>query len=154
MQQPVVRRCGAGDLDALLPLVAGYHAFEHIERTADERRRAVSQLLDNPVLGEIWGLQRPAGLRGYVALCCGYLIEFGGRDAFIDELFVAPEDRGRGFGRLLLRTALAAAAEAGVVALHLEVERSNAAATALYEAHGFVLRSGFNLMSARLGDGG
>ena len=67
----------------------------------------------------------------------GYSLEFHGRDAFIDELYVVPEYRGRGIGSNVMRIVEDACRELGVRAVHLEVERDNPAARALYLRFGF-----------------
>ena len=59
---------------------------------------------------------------GYLVLTIGYSLERGGRDAFIDELYVRAERRGRGLGALAVATAEAAARRLGVRAVHLEVD--------------------------------
>ena len=87
---------------------------------------------------------------GYLALCYGYSIEFGGRDAFVDELFVLEDRRSLGIGGRLLDHARDAATAAGIVALHLEVDRENGGARRIYERRGFAARSRFHLMSATL----
>ncbi len=144
------RRCGPEDLEALLPLVGAYHAFEEIAETDEARRSAVLPLLEDPSLGGIWGAFGATGLEGYLALTFGYSIEFGGRDAFVDEFFLAPEIRAQGIGGRLLEAAAEAAKAAGIGALHLEVERRNGRAQDFYRARGFALRDRFRLMSRRL----
>jgi ribosomal protein S18 acetylase RimI-like enzyme len=57
--------------------------------------------------------------------------------AFIPDLVVLAEYRGRGFGRALLRAAEARAREAGATSLQLSVKAGNTAALALYAAEGF-----------------
>ena len=149
-----LRRARPSDLDDLLPLVAAYHAFEEIGSSSEERRRSVARLLAEPALGAIWCIDQSGALIGYLALCFGYSIEFGGRDAFVDEFFIVPEARGKGIGGWVLEAVKAEAAAEGIVALHLEVDRDNAAARRLYAAHGFRLRDRYHLMSAWLrGDG-
>ena len=145
-----LRRCGPAGLDDLLPLVAAYHGFEGIRSSAEDRREAVGRLLGDPALGAIWRIEQSGALIGYIALCFGYSIEFGGRDAFIDEFFLVPDARGQGIGGRVLEAVKAEAAADGILALHLEVAEENAAAQRLYAAHGFRLRDGFHLMSAWL----
>jgi hypothetical protein len=41
-------------------------------------------------LGQVWVLVRDHQPAGYMVITFGYSLEFGGRDAFIDELFVEP----------------------------------------------------------------
>lgn len=55
----------------------------------------------------------------------------------IATIAVAPDARRRGVGRALLRALLVSARARGVTRAFLEVRASNAAAIALYAAHGF-----------------
>jgi ribosomal protein S18 acetylase RimI-like enzyme len=150
MDEVLIRRAGAQDLDALLPLVAAYHSFEKVTLSEPERRRAVADLLADPALGLVLRLDVGGMVAGYAALCFGYSIEFGGRDAFLDELYLLPKVRRYGLGARLLAEAKACAAACGVRALHLEVDADNAVAKLLYARNGFELRGGFEMMSARL----
>ncbi len=146
-----IGRATADDLEALLPLVASYHAVEGIATTAAGRAAALSPLLGGLGPGEVWAARSGDRRAGYLAVCFGYSIEFGGKDAFVDELFVAPGSRGRGIATSLLREAVGALGAAGVRALHLEVERQNAPALRLYTRAGFSSRDRYHLMSRRLG---
>jgi ribosomal protein S18 acetylase RimI-like enzyme len=76
-------------------------------------------------------------LAAYAVLAFGYSFEFGGRDAFVDELYVAGHARGRGLGTEALRYAEEVAIAAGVRALHLEVEHGNESAKRLYARIGY-----------------
>lgn len=58
-------------------------------------------------------------------------------DADLADLAIAPDARGRGLGRALLDAVIAAARDAGVSRIFLEVRESNAPAIALYERAGF-----------------
>jgi ribosomal protein S18 acetylase RimI-like enzyme len=74
---------------------------------------------------------------GYLILTLGYNVEYGGRDGFIDDLYVAPDARGRGLGRNLLDHVFAEAVGLGIRTLHLEVETDNGRAACLYRSAGF-----------------
>lgn len=138
-------------LEALLPLVRGYHAFEGIDMGDAERARALGPLLapDNP-LGRVWLVRHQSEWLGYAAVCFGYSIEFGGRDAFLDELFLVETARARGLGAKVLEAVATWLADVGILALHLEVARHNARARRFYRELGFDDRDGFQLMSRRL----
>lgn len=75
---------------------------------------------------------------GYIVLAFGFSFETGGRNAFIDELYVAPEHRGKGIARRALEFIERAGQEAGVKALHLEVSRDNYKALGLYDRASYV----------------
>jgi ribosomal protein S18 acetylase RimI-like enzyme len=74
---------------------------------------------------------------GYLALSIGFSIEAGGRDAFVDELYIEEPYRDRGFGTRALEIAQAECERMGICRMNLEVERHNPRAKALYERLGF-----------------
>jgi ribosomal protein S18 acetylase RimI-like enzyme len=63
-----------------------------------------------------------------------------GLDAYLEELYVAPERRGEGIGRALLEATMDAAREAGAVRIDLGTSVDDTAAIALYESCGFTNR--------------
>lgn len=134
-------------LERLLPLVRAYHAFELIERTDEERLAALAPLLGENPFGSIWLLEEAGVTVGYIALCFGYSIELGGRDAFVDEFFLVEPARNRGLGRQALEAVRQSAAQLGIVALHLEVARTNGRARRFYERLGFAARDRYHLMT-------
>lgn len=144
-----LRRASAADLDALIPLVRAYHVFEGIASDADALTAALMPLLQGDNVGQIHFIAHDGERVGYVALCFGYSIEFGGRDAFIDELFIVPSHRSRGIGRTAMTLLLGMAPALNVRAMHLEVQPANEAARRLYETLGFEARDRYLLMTRR-----
>jgi len=142
-------------IEILLPLVRAYHAFEQVEMSDAERAAALKPLLrENQAPGRIWLVRQRGAVVGYGALCFGYSIEFRGRDAFVDELFILEQARGQGLGSRVLRLLQAEAAKLGIVALHLEVARSNSGARRFYETCGFRARERYFLMSCDISSAG
>ncbi len=146
--QPVT----ADTVDVLLKLVADYHAFEQLQTTASERSRSIALLMENDQFGRPFLIVEGGETLGYIVLCFGFSIEFGGMDAFVDELYLVPSARGRGIGGLALDLVKQQAATLGVVALHLEVAKGNDCARMLYSKHGFASRDLYTLMSCALVD--
>jgi GNAT superfamily N-acetyltransferase len=93
--------------------------------------------VDSRDLGVAFVAEEDGQVVGYLALIWGFTLELGGRDAFVDELYVVPDRRGRGIGSALIEAAEAACLRVGAKALHLAVERSNAGAHRLYRRLGF-----------------
>lgn len=87
---------------------------------------------------------------GYVALCFGYSIELGGRDAFIDELFLVENARGQGIGKKVLEYVTRQAASLDIAAVHLEVAHANDRAKRLYLQAGFSPRDRYHLMTFKV----
>ncbi len=141
---------GPADLADLLPLMREYAAFD--ELAFDERRagEAMRGLLADERCGRVAFVQENGRRCGYVALCYGYSIELGGRDAFVDELYILAEFRNRGLGTRALEAACALARADGVVAIHLEVRRDNVAAQRYYARCGFRARDRYDLLSRSL----
>lgn len=135
------------DLDRLIPLVAGFHAEEGIEQDDDTRRDALVPLLEGSPHGAIWMIGPRVAPVGYVAVSFGWSIEFGGLDAFLDELYVRERVRGRGMGSEALAALVRALSGQGITAMSLEVDKNNDRARALYERIGFQSRSRYHLMT-------
>ena len=138
---------GKKDLHLLLDYVRAYHEFEGIE-DSNEVASSIRPLLERNDSGRIWLDQTESGPVGYIAVCFDYSIEFAGRDAFIDEMFIVPKQRAKGIGKAALRLLRSEAESLGVKALHLEVARTNERAQRLYASAGFQAREQFFLMSA------
>jgi GNAT superfamily N-acetyltransferase len=145
-----LRQADTRQLDTVLPLVAAYHEFEHIDSSADARESALRRLLGDTRFGAVWLIHADDDLVGYIALCRGFSIEFNGFDAFIDEFFLLPEFRGRGIGKWVLAAIKQEALNLEINALHLEVARDNHSARRLYQAAGFEARDRYLLMSSAL----
>jgi ribosomal protein S18 acetylase RimI-like enzyme len=118
----------------------------------DAAEVALRGLLAAPDRGLVWVIEQGGESAGYLVLTWGYSLEFHGRDAFIDELYVAPGFRGVGLGREAVQWAEDACRAHGAGAVHLEVEIDNERAHALYRRSGFAER-GLRLMTKRLGVG-
>ncbi|HEX8162448.1 MAG TPA: GNAT family N-acetyltransferase [Pyrinomonadaceae bacterium] len=125
------------DADLLVGLVREFYEFEHIAFDERAARAALLQLLSDGRLGRVFLIRSGGDVAGHLVITFGFSLEFGGRDAFVDELFLRGEFRRRGIGRRALAFAEEQCREAGVGALHLEVERANAAAQELYRRSGF-----------------
>jgi ribosomal protein S18 acetylase RimI-like enzyme len=125
------------DLDELLALLERFNASQGYVFDAAVARHALGALLARPELGRVYRIVQDGTGVGYAALSFGWSLEWGGRDAFVDEIFVEEAARGRGVGRAALRALAAEAERLGVRALHLEVEAANQPAQALYRSEGF-----------------
>jgi ribosomal protein S18 acetylase RimI-like enzyme len=141
---------GPADRNRLTALVGAFHAEEGTSARDRSLTAGIAGLLADPTLGRIWLLVKGGTDVGYAVLAFGYSLEFGGRDGFVDELYVVPGQRGAGVGREALARIELEARRLELVALHLEVKRTNDRAIRIYEAHGFENRASHHLMSKRL----
>lgn len=125
------------DVDVIIEMMRGYYAEDGYPFAEAEARAAAVELIRGDALGCLWVAQDRDRVIGYFAVTLGFSLEYRGRDAFVDELFIAEEFRGKGLGREALKIAESYCRERGVKALHLEVERHRNTAFELYRRNGF-----------------
>ena len=148
MHELVFAPVTADDTESLLVLARAFHREDG--HPLDGQGEAAITRLPEELLARSWLLRSQGSLIGYVVLTLGYSIEHGGRDAFIDDLYLVPWARGQGVGARVLDFVEDQARRLGVKVLHLEVERTNDRASRLYRRRGFV-ESGRMLCSKPLG---
>jgi diamine N-acetyltransferase len=132
------RVAGRADIGTLLQFMREYYEFDHLPFDEQVARTALAKFVDDASLGRVWLICDDGEAVGYLVLTLGYSLEYGGRDAFIDEVYIRASHRGRGIGRSALAFAEDVGCSLGVRALHLEVERANTNAHGLYRKAGFV----------------
>ena len=138
---------GGVDRADILRLARLFHAEDgHPLNTRGEV--AIKHLLLDRRFGTILKLVLDDTIVGYTVVTFGYSIEWGGRDAFIDDLYIAESQRGAGLGRLVIENIADWLRSMTVGALHLEVMAGNPAEK-LYRRMGFSDRSSV-FMSMRL----
>ena len=135
--EPSFHPAQPADTELLLGLMRKLYARDGYSFEEGTARTALEGLVRDPGLGRVWVIGRDEEAIGYLVLTFGYSLEYGGRDAFVDELFVAAGHRHRGVGTRAIEFAAEQCRAVGVRALHLEVERANAVAQALYRKAGF-----------------
>ncbi|MCA1618509.1 MAG: GNAT family N-acetyltransferase [Acidobacteria bacterium] len=136
--QPTFRVAAAGDAGALLAMMRELNEHEGMAFDEPRARAALAELIADERFGVAHLILFGGETAGYLVVTFGFSVEFGGRDAFVDELFVKDEFRGRGAGKAALRLAAEVCRARGVGALHLEVGRANEPAQALYRREGFL----------------
>ena len=103
-------------------------------------RRTLTEMRVNPVRGAVAVLELSGQCCGYALLISFWSNEFGGEICAIDELFVEPECRGRGFATQIVRSLARGDRRIWprrTVMLAVEAYHTNPRAKALYEKLGF-----------------
>ena len=125
------------DIERVLPLMRDFYLFERLAYEEGRQRRLVSELLHDKNLGRLILFETDDGLVGYMVLGFGFSLEFHGRDCFIDEFYVLPEQRGKGIGKAAVEFALSSCRELGIRAVHLEADHFNVRGHEFYKRLGF-----------------
>ena len=113
-----------------------YISENTVYREADVNS-ALNELLSSDADGGAWLIHSQGVIAGYMIIGNAFSVEFGGKTAFIDELYVIDSNRGKGIGRKALEFAEVYAGAKGFKYLRLEVELSNTTAQKIYRANGF-----------------
>ncbi len=137
------------DVPTLLDWMQDFYAHEGIPFDPGASEATLRELLDNHAFGRVFKLVADGAEVGYAALALAFSLEFGGRSAFLDELYVRPASRGLGIGAIALRLLQDACRGLGARSLALEVALENTGAEALYRREGFTT-IGRHLMARRL----
>lgn len=137
-------------LEKLLPMVEAFHAEEGLDSNDESRRAGVEPLLQGIPYGAVYIIGPTRAPIGYVVVTFGWSVEFGGMDGFIDEIYIRPPVRGRGIAGEVLIELPKTLGEAGIKALHLEVDRGNERTKRLYQRARFQPRDGYMLMTKLL----
>ncbi len=127
----------ASSLDTLLPHVRAFYALFGYPYEEAAKRSALEALVADESLGRIYLVEQDGQCIGYVLLAFSFGLEFGGRVAFVDELYIVPSRRQRGIGSQVVALLESLCMSLGMKALRLETEPDNPRATALYMRLGF-----------------
>lgn len=132
-----LQRAQTADLDLLLTFMEEYYRFDRLPFDRNKAEAALRMLMENNALGRVWLIHAGSDPVGYLVLTLGYSLEYGGRDAFIDELYLRADYRRQGRGLEAMALVAGEAQRLGVRALHLEVERENGAAQVFHRKAGY-----------------
>lgn len=127
----------AAEFEQLLPLIAAYQRFYEVEEIDDERNRAFFRRFlapsDDGLLLAARAQERSVG---YACLYWHFSSLEAAETVLLNDLFVAPEARGRGVGRALIGASADVARERGAPYLEWSTAPENQAAQRLYDTLG------------------
>jgi ribosomal protein S18 acetylase RimI-like enzyme len=145
---PTFRAASPADVDTVLRFTAQLYSRTGFHES--RARAACHDLLAHPEWGGLWLIQAGGRAVGYMVITLCYSLEFAGRFALLDELFVEAEWRGRGIGSHALAFADEFCISRSLKTIRLEVARHNSRALELYQRSGFQVEDR-DLMTKRLG---
>ncbi|HEY1937765.1 MAG TPA: GNAT family N-acetyltransferase [Candidatus Angelobacter sp.] len=125
------------ELPALLEMMREFYAQQQMRFDEAAASQAINKLLQSPEHGQIYFIFRGTDLAGYFALTFCFSLEFHGRFALLDELYLRESFRRQKLGKAVVAFAEELCKKTGTRALRLEVGRENGPAQALYRAAGF-----------------
>ena len=116
---------------------------------AAKQKRALEAIFADPRIGRIYVAKEAGRVVGMVGTLYTISTAEGGKAAWLEDMIVLPECRGRGIGAKLVEHAVVSAREEGCLRLTLLSDEDNAQAHAVYAAEGFQF-SGMRPMRLKL----
>jgi len=132
-----MRRASANDVQQVVGMMEEFYAEGGYPLNHRRATDAFTALLADDRLGWVFFIEADAQDVGYVVVTLCYSMEYGGTNAFVDDLFVRKPFRSAGLGTRAVTDVRAFCAKRGVRAIHVETGRDNAAAQAVYRRVGF-----------------
>ena len=131
-----LRLAATADLALIFPMTKALNAHEDIHLGDDALAASLGTLLADSTLGAVFVIERAAETVGYALCTYAYDLEFGGREAWLTELWIEDAHRGGGAGATALALLEGELTFRGVHAVHLQVRPDNPAMR-LYERLGW-----------------
>ena len=121
----------------LLELMREFYPGQGMKFEEEVARSAIHKALLDATLGSAYLILVDDALAGYLVLTFCFSLEFHGKFALLDELYIREVFRGHRLGRAAVEYAEGVCRKTGIKALRLEVGHENRAAQSLYNALGF-----------------
>jgi ribosomal protein S18 acetylase RimI-like enzyme len=121
----------------ILQLMEDFYAMDGYAFDKKTMQSSLVTFISNNNLGYVWLIKVEMKTVGYVCLTMGFSFEYGGIVAVLDELYLKPQFRGKGYGKTTLDFLKLHAKEKGIAAIHMEVESHNTSALKLYTLNGY-----------------
>ena len=137
MSSPIeIRRAAISDLDHVVPLFDGYRQFYSEPSNPEGARRFLQDRMERQESVIFLALEDARAV-AFTQLYPSFSSVSMARICILNDLFVAPEARGRGTGAKLLQAAAEYGKSTGAVRLVLSTEVTNTAAQSVYERSGW-----------------
>ena len=133
-----IRPLVPSDFDRVLSMMITFYASDALLVHPEEsvlRKTLTDALSETPYL-EAFGFEADGQLAGYGMVATSYSTEAGGLCAWIEDIYIEPEHRGKGYGSSFLEF-VRQRYRNRVARIRLEAEPENQRAMAVYRKAGF-----------------
>ena len=131
-----VRKAVTSDIDVLTSMLAGLFMIEDDFKIDSSKQGAALELIINGT-GAVFVAETSCGISGMVNIQKIISTAAGGYSVLLEDLYVRPEFRGAGIGRMLVDRAVQWGREQHAVRIQLASDMRNKNATAFYSGIGF-----------------
>lgn len=129
------------DIEVITQMMQDFYAIDNYPMDVEVAKNLFQEFITNEHLGKSWLIYSENEIVGYIILTFIFSFEYGGKIAFVDELFIKETARGRGIGKEAIQFIQREVPKLSLKLLYLEVEPHNENAQKLYLAHDFVIHN-------------
>ena len=129
------------DIEIITQMMQDFYAIDNYPMDVEVAKTLFQEFISNEHLGKSWLIYSENEIAGYIILTFIFSFEYGGKIAFVDELFIKETARGKGFGKEAIQFIQQEVPKLKLKLLYLEVEPHNENAQKLYLAHDFELHN-------------
>ena len=129
------------DIPTITQMMQDFYAIDNYPMAVEESKKLFQEFITNENLGKSWLIFSENEIVGYIILTFIFSFEYGGKIAFIDELFIKETARGKGIGKETIQFIQREVPKLSLKLIYLEVETHNENAQKLYLAHDFELHN-------------
>ena len=129
------------DIEIITLMMQDFYAIDNYPMDVEVTKTLFQEFISNEHLGKSWLIYSENEVVGYIILTFIFSFEYGGKIAFVDELFIKETARGKGFGKEAIQFIQQEVPKLSLKLLYLEVEPHNENAQKLYLAHDFELHN-------------
>lgn len=125
------------EITTVLEMMQDFFAIDAYPFEKEVTKSNLIEFVNDQQLGRLWLITLQTETIGYLVMTFGFSFEYGGKNAFIDEFFLKEAYRNQGIGKKVLTFLDKQAVNLTINTLHMEVERHNVKANALYRKMGY-----------------
>ena len=129
------------DISIITQMMQDFYAIDNYPMDIEVAKTLFQEFITHEHLGKSWLIYSENEIVGYIILTFIFSFEYGGKIAFVDELFIKETARGKGFGKEAIQFIQQEVPKLSLKLLYLEVEPHNENAQKLYLAHDFELHN-------------
>ena len=129
------------DISTITQMMQDFYAIDNYPIDVEVAKNLFQEFISNEHLGKSWLIYSENEIVGYIILTFIFSFEYGGKIAFVDELFIKETARGKGIGKEAIQFIQKEVPKLSLKLLYLEVEPHNENAQKLYLAHDFELHN-------------
>ena len=129
------------DISTITQMMQDFYAIDNYPMDVEVAKELFQEFISNENLRKSWLIYSENEIVGYIILTFIFSFEYGGKIAFVDELFIKETARGKGIGKEAIQFIQREVPKLSLKLLYLEVEPHNENAQKLYLAHDFELHN-------------